>query len=129
VREGIVADVVEQRRHSDCEAVFRRRGPDLAELLECGERTAGQVVGTQSMLEPRMGRAGVHQESVPDLADIAETLDGGGVQREKGRPVEANVVPEWIADHFRGGKGGKVGKVGKVADGRGCLGGPKSTDV
>src|SRR5918995_6079854 len=68
------------------------------------------MVGTQCVLEPGVSRPGINQKAVTNLADVAETLNGGGVEcQERGR-VEPDIVPEWIPDD--------VGEVGKGGRGR-----------
>ena len=100
VREGIVADVVQQRRHPYREALLRAGGSELAQLLQRREGPPGQVIGAERVLEAAVGGAGVDQEGVPDLADVAEALNGGGVEREQRGAVDPDVVPERVADDF-----------------------------
>src|SRR5262249_820863 len=84
----------------DCEAVLPRHPRELTVLLEGGESPTRQVVRAEGVLEPGVGGAGVDEEGVADLANVPQPLDGCGVQREKRRMVEANVVPERISDNL-----------------------------
>ena len=56
------------------------------------------MVGAEGVLESGVGRTGIDQEGVADLPDVAEPLDGGGVQGEQRRPIEPDVVPQWISN-------------------------------
>ena len=78
----------------------RRHALELAALLQARERAPGQVVGAEGVLEPGVGGAGIDEEGVADLAHVAEPLHRRRVQREQRRAVEADVVPEGIADDF-----------------------------
>ena len=93
-------DVVQQRGEPDGQALRLRDQLELAALLEARQRAPGQVVGAERVLEPGVGGAGIDEEGVPDLAHVAESLDGRRVQREERGAVEADVVPERIADDF-----------------------------
>jgi hypothetical protein len=95
---------VQQGCHPDSEAFLRAGGPELSQLLQRREGSPGQVKGTEGVLEPAVSSAGVDQECVPDLADVAEALDRGRVEGEKSRAIDPDVVPEGIADDFRGGR-------------------------
>ena len=56
------------------------------------------MVRTQSMLKTRMGGSRIDQEAVTDLADVSKALNSGGVEREKRRSVETDIIPERIPD-------------------------------
>ena len=101
VGEGIVANVVQEGRQPHREAVFVGDPAELAVLLERGEGAARQVIGAERVLETGMGGAGIDEEGVTDLADVAESLDRRRVEREQRRPVEADVVPEGVADDLQ----------------------------
>ena len=98
VGEGVVADVVQQGREADRQAVVVGDEVELAPLLQARQRASREVVGAERVLEPGVGRAGIDQEGVTDLADVSESLHRSGVQREQRRPVEPDVVPEGVAD-------------------------------
>ena len=95
-----MADVVEQRRHSNGNAVIVQLGRQLAQLVEGCDCATSKVVRAQSMLESGMGCSRIYQEAVPDLANVAKALNGRCVEGEQGGPVEPNVVPKRIADDF-----------------------------
>ena len=99
-----MADVVQQGCHPYRETLFRADRPELAHLLQRRESPPGQMKGAESVLEAAVGGAGVDQECVPDLADVAEALNRGRVEGEKGRAIDPDVVPEGIADDFGGGR-------------------------
>jgi hypothetical protein len=50
------------------------------------------------MLEPAVGSSGIDQESVPDLTDVAEALNGGCIECEERGVVDPDVIPKRIAD-------------------------------
>ena len=100
VGEGIVPDVVEQGGEPDRETVVGRHVLELAPFLQAREGAARQVVGAEGVLEPGVGGAGIDEEGVADLADVAQPLHRRRVQREERGAVEADVVPEGIADDF-----------------------------
>ena len=62
-----------------------------------------RVVGTQRVLESGVSRPRIDQKAVTDLADVAKTLNGGSVECEERGSVEPDVIPERVADDFRGG--------------------------
>jgi hypothetical protein len=68
------------------------------------------VIGAECVLETSMGGAGIYQEGMTDLTNVAKPLDGGRVEREQGRVVDPDVVPERIADDF--GLSGAAGERG-----------------
>ena len=90
--------VVQQGGQPHRQPVFHRHGAELASLLERGERALGQVIGAECVLESGVGRTGVNEEGMSDLSHVAEPLDGRGVQGEQRRPVEPDVVPQWISN-------------------------------
>ena len=98
VRERIVADVVQQRREPQCHAVALGDLGEFAALLERGERQAREVVGAERVLEAGVGGAGIDEEGVAELADVAQALHRRGVEHRQRGLVEADVVPEGIAD-------------------------------
>jgi hypothetical protein len=67
------------------------------------------MVGTERVLEARVSRSGVDEKTVTDLADVAKTLNGGGVECEERGSVEPDVVPQWVADDLSGAAGQRVG--------------------
>jgi hypothetical protein len=95
---------VQQRRHADRKTVFLSCRRDLTQLFQGPECPSGEMIRAQGVLEPGVSRSGVNQEGVPDLPDVAKALNCGSIEGEKRSPVQADVVPEWIADDFRGGR-------------------------
>ncbi len=93
-------DVVEQGGEPDRETIGGRHVLELAPLLQAREGATRQVVGAEGVLEPGVGGAGVDEEGVADLAHVAQPLHRHRVQREERGAVEADVVPEGIADDF-----------------------------
>ena len=104
MREGVMADVVQQRRHPYRKALFGAGGPELAQLLQRRERAPGQMECAECVLEAAVGGAGIDQESVTDLTDVAEALNGGSVQGQERGLVDPDVVPERVADDFSLGR-------------------------
>jgi len=97
-----VSDVVQKGGHPDRDAVLLERDRQLANFVESGDGSPGQVVRAESVLEPGVSGAGVHQVAVADLTDVPEALNCGCVEGAEGGSVEPDVVPEGIADDFRG---------------------------
>ena len=93
-----MADVVQQRREPQRHAVALADLGELAPLLERRERQPREVVGAQRVLEAGVGGAGIDEEGVAELADVAQALHRRGVEHGQRRLVEADVVPEGIAD-------------------------------
>jgi hypothetical protein len=61
------------------------------------------VIRAECVLETSMGGAGVYEEGMTDLTNVAKALDCGRVESKQGRVIDPNVVPERIADDFSGG--------------------------
>ena len=95
-----MADVVEQGGERDGDQVGRINAVEFPTFVHDGQRPAGQVIGPQGVFEPAVGGAGVDQEGMAQLANVAEPLDGGGVEHGQGRAVQSNVVPQRVADDF-----------------------------
>ena len=98
VGERIVTDIVEQGGEPDGQTVTRIDPGQLATLLQRRERPSGQVVGAEGVLESGMGGAGIDEKGVAELSDVAEPLDRRRIEHELRRAVEADVVPERVAD-------------------------------
>ena len=58
----------------------------------------GEVVRAERVLEPGVGGAGIDEEGVTELPDVAEALERRRVQGLERRRVEPDVVPERVAD-------------------------------
>jgi hypothetical protein len=64
------------------------------------EGPPGQVVRAQTVLESAVGGARIDEKRVPQLADVPEALDRRRVDHRQGVRLEADVVPERVADDF-----------------------------
>ena len=97
VGEGVVADVVQQRGQLDQQGVGLA---DLGGVLRAQRRDGAprQMVSAERMLEPAVGGAGIDEESVPELPDVAQPLEGGRVDHPQGGGLEPDVLPEQVAD-------------------------------
>ena len=96
VGKRVMADVVKQRRESHPK---RGGGLDASyRLLELSQRAAREMTGAERVLEAGVGRSGIDQEGVAQLADVAEPLHGRRIHDGQCLGVEADVVPERIAD-------------------------------
>ena len=73
---------------------------ELAAFLERGEGAPSEVVGAEGVLEAGVGGAGVDQEGMAELPDIAQPLHRRGIENVQRRRVKPDVVPERVADDF-----------------------------
>lgn len=94
-----MTDVVQERRQADHQTFF---GIQLAQL---GDHPARQMVGAQGVLEASMGGAGIDEKSVTELADVPQALYGRCVENRERLGLEADVVPERVANDLVGGAG------------------------
>src|SRR5438067_10139087 len=78
-----MADVVQQRGELDVQLV--------------GDAPR-EVVGAERVFESRVGCARIDQKSVTELADVAESLHRRRVDESESLGLEADVVPERVAD-------------------------------
>ncbi|MFQ3320766.1 MAG: hypothetical protein ACI80F_002853, partial [Natronomonas sp.] len=97
VAVGAVPHVVQER---GCADVSRA----LAVDVEVGQRLAGEVIDAECMLETGVRRRGVDQPHGRQLLDVAESLDGRGVQKRRRDRVERYPVVDGVLDgvHRRG---------------------------
>src|SRR5215831_11257788 len=51
------------------------------------------------MLEARVGGAGIDEKGMAELADVAQALEGGGVDDRGGGRLQRDVLPQEVADH------------------------------
>ena len=102
VRERVVSDVVQQCSGLDDGSLVRRDAPELAALPEQRERPSCQMIRADGVLEPRVRRAGVDEVREPELPDVPQPLEGGCVDEAKRNVIDADVVPERVADGRRG---------------------------
>jgi len=96
---------VQKGGHPDRDAVLLECNRQLANFVESGDGSPGQVVRAESVLKPGVSGAGVHQEAVADLTDVPKALNCGCVEGAEGGSIEADVVPEGITNDFRGTQG------------------------
>ena len=99
VRKRIVPDVVQQRRQPNDQAVV------ALDLPQLGNDAACQVIGTEGMLKACVCGARIDEKRVTELPDIAQALYGRCVQDRQRLWLEADVVPERVADDFVRGTG------------------------
>src|SRR5574338_167403 len=95
--ERIMADIVEQCRQPDRDAFVLGHTVQFATVGERAEGPAGEVIGTECMLEPRVRGAGIDQEGVAQLPDITKPLHRRRVEHSQCSGVQADIVPERIA--------------------------------
>ena len=95
--KGIVPDVVQQRGELQLDAV-RGVEPDVARVFQLRQRATREMVCTERVLEAAMGGAGIDEERVPQLAHVAQPLEGGGVHHGQRFGIEPDVVPQRVAN-------------------------------
>jgi len=61
------------------------------------------MVRAERVLEAAVRGAGIDEERVPQLAYVAQPLDGGGVDHGKRFGIEPDVIPERVADDLEPG--------------------------
>ena len=98
-------DVVQQCREPNGLALPFSHFGELAALIQRCEREAREVIRAQRMLESGMGGAGIDEEGMAELADVAKPLHRCGVQHGQRRRVEADVVPERVANDLEVARG------------------------
>ena len=86
MRERIVADVVQQRRQ-----------PDIAIL----GYPPGEMIRAERMLEPRVCRAGINEKCMPELPHVPQALKRRGIDNGQSLGLEADVVPEGVANDLK----------------------------
>jgi hypothetical protein len=59
------------------------------------------MVRAQRVLEPRVGGAGIDQVRPAKLADVAKALKYFGVDELESQLVDADVVPDGVAQNFK----------------------------
>src|SRR6185503_21000680 len=67
-------------------------------LPELRDDAARQMIGAQGVLEAGMGGAGVNEKGVAELAHVAQSLYGRCVEERERLWLEADVVPERVAN-------------------------------
>ena len=102
-------DIVQQRRGRHDRRFVGRHALEHPRVLEAPQRAVGEVKCAERVLEARMGGARIDEMGEPELAHVAQPLDDRRVGEPQEGPVNADVVPEGVADE---------GHVGQMADGR-----------
>ena len=92
-----MTDVVQERRQPDHKPFIG------IELTELRDDPARQMISAQSVLEPSVGGAGIDEERVTELADVSQSLYGRCVENRERLGLEADVVPERVANDLVGG--------------------------
>ncbi|MBW8768155.1 MAG: hypothetical protein JF589_00190 [Gemmatimonadetes bacterium] len=59
---------------------------------------AREVVRAEGVLEARVARAGIDEVGQPELAHVAQSLEGARVDEPQRERIDADVVPERIAN-------------------------------
>src|SRR5882762_5568732 len=84
--ERVMADVMQQRRELD---------------LQLLGDTTGKMVRTERVLKPGVRGARVHEKRVTELPDVPQTLERRRIDDGERLGLEANVVPERVANYFK----------------------------
>jgi len=90
--------------------LFQRMGERvMADVMQqCGELDlpllgypAGKMVCTERVLKPRVRGAWVNEKCVTELPDVPQTLEGRCIDDRERLGLEADVVPERVANYFK----------------------------
>jgi hypothetical protein len=92
VGERVMPDVVEQGRQAYGPSLFRSAMPEL------GDDATREMIGAQRVLEARVRGTGIDEKRVAELANVAEPLERGSIEDGKRLRLEADVVPERVAN-------------------------------
>jgi hypothetical protein len=93
--EGTVADIVKQGRGYD-------KLPLIIGELEPAACNVGKVHGPEGMLEPGMVCSRVDKEREPELADIAQALERGGIHQRPGKILDLDIAMDRVLDDLQG---------------------------
>jgi hypothetical protein len=93
--EGAMAYIVEEGRGND-------QLPVVIGQLEPAARDIGEIHGPKRMLEPGMVCAGVDKKREPELPDVAEALECGGVKQRPGKILDLDVAMDRVLDDLQG---------------------------
>ena len=104
MRKGIVAYVVYQSGQWDQGPLFSRNTLELAAIAEERERSQGEMVRADGMLEASVVGGRIDQERVSELSDVTQALKWLTVEYFERRRIYLNVVPERITDDFESGR-------------------------
>src|SRR5687767_752797 len=105
VRKRIMSDVMQERRRGDDRALARIDPCELAALGQEGEGAPGEMIRAERVLEARVSGTGIDEVGEPELANVAQPLERGRVDEANGDVIDADVVPERVADDGHEGQG------------------------
>jgi len=100
VREWIVPDVVQECRGPDDRLLFLADRDRMLGLAKERQRASREVMGAEGVLETRMRCARINQVGPAKLADVAQTLKDFGIDELERQLVDADVVPDGIAQNL-----------------------------
>lgn len=94
MRERAVPDIMEEsgRNHERPFLPWKAKPPG---------RHIGKEHGTKGMLKARVVRPGVHEVRKPELPDIAESLERGGVEQGEGEILHFHVPVDRVLDDLQ----------------------------
>ena len=93
-------NIVEQRRRShDC-LIRLGDGDGVFGLAKERQRPSRQVVGAERVLEPGVGGSGINEVGPTELPDVPKTLEYVGVDKRQRQVIDADVVPDGIAQNL-----------------------------
>ena len=98
MREGVVADVVEQGGGDEDAHVLFAQHEGRVRVEETGQKLLGQVIDAQRVLKARVARAWIHQMHVAELGDVAQALEGSGIDEGEDGSGEVDIAPDRVAD-------------------------------
>src|SRR2546423_12137506 len=76
------------------------------------------MIGAQRVLEPGVGRAGIDEKGMAELPNITQALHRRRVDDREGLGVEADVVPERVANDLELGRWDQArGPASRTAEG------------
>jgi hypothetical protein len=98
--EGVVSHIVEQCGGPDDLLLAERYTGQRSALIEQPECHPRQMPSPERVFEPRMRGAGIDEKGQPQLPHIPQALHHGRFEERQRQGVEADVVPERIAQNF-----------------------------
>ena len=96
--EGVVADVVQQGGVGNQRGSVPHLRGDRPAGLQDADRALGEMVDAEGVIEARVGGAGVDEVRQAQLPDVAQPLEGGGIDDRRGCGIESNRVPHRITN-------------------------------
>ena len=97
VREGVMADVVQESGSLRDRALLERDTRQLTALVEKRDGESGQVICAERVLEAGVRGAGVDEVRQPELPNVSEPLENGRVDELHGQRVDTDVVPQRVS--------------------------------